>query len=141
MGSFADQLAQFAAETGAKADGVVAEVVQEIGRRVIARSPVDTSAFQSNWNYGLETRDAFFSDKRLKNKTLNNLEELPKSAAGFVHWVSNAAPYGPALERGHSRQAPQGMVALTQLEFGQIVEQAALKVASRQYIALAVPYA
>lgn len=124
---FAEQIAKFAAETKDKADDLVRETVLEIGERVIARSPVDTGAFRGNWNYGLETRDAFFNAARV-GKELNNLEELPQKAAGFVHYVSNHAPYGPALERGHSQQAPQGVVALTALEFSAIVDQAALKV-------------
>lgn len=128
MASFAAQLEAFARESKEKADDLVRETVLEIGERVIARSPVDTSAFQSNWNYGLETRDAFFSKEKTGRRELNNLEELPRAAAGFVHFISNAAPYGPALERGSSTQAPQGMVALTALEFESIVEGAALKV-------------
>lgn len=130
MGSFADALAKFAEDTETKAHDLVREVVLETGRRVIARSPVDTSAFKSNWRYGLETRDAFFNEAARGITELNNLEELPKRAAGFVHFVSNAAPYGPALERGHSQQAPQGLVALTALEFDSIVEAAVLKVKS-----------
>lgn len=126
-GSFAAQLEAFARESKDKADQVVRETVMEIGERLITRSPVDTGAFRGNWNYGLETRDAFFNDARI-GRELNNLEELPKSAAGFIHFVSNAAPYGPALERGHSQQAPQGLVALTALEFEAIVDGAALKV-------------
>ena len=30
-----------------------------------------------------------------------------------VIWIQNNAPYGPALEDGHSGQAPSGMVAVT----------------------------
>lgn len=124
---FADQLARFAAETKDKADAVVRETVLEIGERVIARSPVLTGAFRGNWNYGLEARDAFFNAARV-GKELNNLEELPQKAAGFVHFISNHAAYGPALENGHSQQAPQGMVRLTALQFDSIVAAAALKV-------------
>lgn len=128
MGSFADALKMFAEDTEAKAHDLVREVVLETGERVIARSPVDTSAFRSNWRYGLETRDAFFNEAARGITELNNLEELPKRAAGFVHFVSNAAPYGPALENGHSGQAPNGVVRLTAVEFDDIVAQAALKV-------------
>ena len=128
MGSFSAALEAFARDSKDKADMLVRDVVLEIGDRLIQRSPVDTSAFQSNWRYGLETRDAFFSKTLVGRKELNNLEELPKAAAGFIHFVSNAAPYGPALENGHSGQAPQGMVRLTALQFDSIVEAAALKV-------------
>jgi len=40
--------------------------------------------------------------------------------------LTNSLAYGPRLEEGlHSRQAPQGMVAITVLEFQPIVNGAA----------------
>jgi hypothetical protein len=127
MGAFADQIARFAVDTKEKADAAVRETVLEIGDRLISRSPIDTGRFKSNWNYGLTTPDRFTSDKT-DGRTLNNLEELPRGAGGFVHYITNSLPYGPALERGHSKQAPQGMVGLTSLEFDSIVADAVLKV-------------
>jgi hypothetical protein len=129
-GSFAAQLEAFARDSKEKADALVREVVLETGQRVIDRSPIKSGRFKSNWNYGLETRDAHTTEKT-DIRALNNLEELPKRAAGFVHLISNALPYGPALERGHSNQAPQGMVALASLEFPQIVNFAVAKVVGR----------
>ena len=128
MGSFADALKAFEVKATGLADEVVRETVLEIGRRVIDRSPIKTGRFKSNWRYGLETRDAFTTTKT-DERYLHNVEELPKGAAGFVHFVSNALPYGPSLERGSSAQAPQGIVGLTVLEWDQIVAEAVLKVA------------
>lgn len=127
MGSFADQIAKFAAETKEKADATVRETVLEIGERLVARSPIDTGRFSSNWRYGLTTPDRHTTDET-NSRTLQNVEELPQAAGGFVHYITNSLPYGPALERGHSKQAPQGMVALTGLEFDSIVADAVLKV-------------
>jgi hypothetical protein len=138
MGSFADQIARFAAETKDKADAVVHETVLDVGQRLIDRSPIDTGRFKSNWRYGLETPDRHTTTETNQRK-LQNTEELPKAAGGFVHYVTNSLPYGPALERGHSKQAPQGMVALTALEFSQIVSDAVLIVDSRNYVALTSP--
>lgn len=126
-GSFAAQLADFQAKTEGKGHAVVREVVEEAGRRLIERSPVDTGAFASNWNYGLETRDTRFTTAT-NIRTLNNLAEMPSKPAGFIHYISNAAPYGPALERGSSQQAPQGMVGLTIVEWPQVVAEALRRV-------------
>lgn len=126
MGSFADAMKAFEIKAGDLADAVVRESVLEVGERVIARSPIKTGRFKSNWRYGLETRDAF-TTTNTDIRTLNNIEELPKAAAGFVHFISNALPYGPTLERGSSRQAPNGMVGLTAVEWPAIVADAALK--------------
>lgn len=128
MGAFASELARFSEGTKDKANEVVREIVMETGRRLIARSPVDTGQFADNWNYGLETRDSS-THGPTGARTINNLEELPKRAASFIHYLTNALPYGPALERGHSSQAPNGVVGLTVLEWNEIVAWAALRAA------------
>ena len=46
---------------------------------------------------------------------------IPQHAAGHVFFYTNSLPYAQALEEGHSRQAPHGLVALTALEFQDIV--------------------
>lgn len=126
-GSFAAQLADFQAKTEGKGHAVVREVVEEAGRRLIERSPIDTGRFKSNWYYGLETRDTRTSEQT-GVRTLNNLEEMPSKPAGFIHYISNSLPYGPALERGSSKQAPQGMVGLTIVEWPQVVAEALRRV-------------
>jgi hypothetical protein len=126
--SFAEQLATFAAKTKGQVDAVTAGSLREAGQRLIDRSPVDTSRFQSNWNYSLETPDIFFGDGKRGVRVVNDIADIPTKAAGFVHFITNSAPYGPALERGHSKQAPQGMVGLTAIEWPQIVAEQALKV-------------
>ena len=90
-------------------------------------SPVDTSRFQSNWRYGLMTPDNFFDENARNVRFVNGMGDAPKAASKFVHFITNAAPYGPALERGHSKQAPYGMVGLTILAFEDIVANAARK--------------
>lgn len=123
MPTFAEQLAAFAEKTQGKAHEVVREVVVETGIRLIDRSPVKTGQFADNWNYGLETRDTS-THGPTGARTINQIGELPIEAAGHIHYLSNAIPYGPALERGSSKQAPQGMVGLTELELPGIVEAA-----------------
>lgn len=45
--------------------------------------------------------------------------------AGPMIWISNNLPYGQRLEHGYSKQAPQGMVRITKLEFADILREAA----------------
>lgn len=125
--SFAEQIASFSAKTQANLDAVVRASVEEAGQRLIDRSPIDTGRFKSNWNYAAEHPDIFTSEKT-NIRTVNGLEDIPAKAASFVSYITNSLPYGPALERGHSKQAPQGMVRLTSIEWPQIVEAAAAKV-------------
>jgi hypothetical protein len=46
-------------------------------------------------------------------------------AAGKVHYLTNNLPYAYRLEYGWSRQAPNGMVGVTVVEFQSIVNAAA----------------
>ncbi len=127
MGPFETQLNAFKDHTQDETHELVREVIVETGRRLIDRSPVLTGQFADNWNYGLETRDTR-THGPTGARAINNLAEIPATPAGFFHFLSNALPYGPSLERGSSRQAPQGMVGLTVLEWPQIVAAAARKV-------------
>lgn len=127
MGTFADQLAAFGVKAGGATDDVVSGSILEAGQRLITRSPVDTGQFADNWFYGLEAPDTR-THGPTGERAINNLEEMPKKTSGFVHFLSNSIPYGPELERGSSKQAPQGVVGLTAIEWPSIVEQVALRV-------------
>lgn len=130
MISFAEQIAKFPSQTMADIDAVVAESVREAGQRLIDRSPIDTGRFKSNWNFSLETPD-IHTTEATDIRTVNGIEDLPKRAASFISYITNSLPYGPSLERGTSKQAPNGMVRLTSLEWGGIVAAAAQKVAGK----------
>lgn len=85
-------------------------------QQLVFRSPVDTGAFRAHWSvtFGADA-DGFSEAKRDRggNITLSvglaTLAGLPRSLPD-VHF-SNPTPYGPALERGWSPQAPEGIVA------------------------------
>jgi hypothetical protein len=147
MGKFADQVRKFSEDAKARLDAVTRESVLEAGRRLIDRSPIDSGAFVSNWNYSLEAPD-YSTTGATTIRTVNHLGELPKAAGGFIHYISNGTAYGGVIERGgypnppkkgrgrtingFSTQAPQGVVALTALEWSQIVAQSVERVVVRR---------
>jgi hypothetical protein len=53
------------------------------------------------------------------------VSSIPGQAAGLVFYLTNNVPYAQRIEDGWSRQAPNGLVALTAVEFQQIVDEAA----------------
>lgn len=126
-GEFKLALSQFAAKAGDNADKAVRGVVLEIGSRVVVRSPVDTGRFRSNWFY---SRGGPTSDTTAQTgvTSVNGADVVSGKAAGDVFYIQNNLPYAWALERGHSKQAPAGMVGLTVLEFSGIVDQAVREV-------------
>lgn len=128
-GPFELSLRQFAEKAGENADLAVRKIVLDIGGRLVIRSPVDTGRFRSNWFYSLaapsDQSTAFVGTAAMQNQG-----ELPKQAAGKVHYVTNNLPYAWRLENGYSKQAPAGMVGLTVVEFQGIASQAAAEVRS-----------
>lgn len=121
---------------------VVRTTVLEIGNRLVLRSPVGNpdlwitaappgyvgGAFRANWQYGFSAEPegslaAIDESGRVSiERIMNGVMAAP--VAG-IHYIVNNLPYGESLENGHSSQAPQGIVGLTELEFEGIFRQAA----------------
>jgi len=84
--------------------------------------------FRANWQYGLnaaKTDTTEDVDPQGRATIAAIVGKVDKEAAGEVHYITNSLPYADRLENGWSRQAPNGMVGLTVLEFEPIVEAAA----------------
>ncbi|WP_122663504.1 HK97 gp10 family phage protein [Pseudomonas viridiflava] len=127
QGSFALQLAEFAEQAKEAVDASLREIVIELGNSLIRMSPVDTGRFRGNWQFSIEAPAA---------GTLSTLDPTGADAtariagdsilfkAGETAFIVNNLPYAIPLEYGHSDQAPQGMVRITQASFQQIVLEA-----------------
>jgi hypothetical protein len=141
--SFGEDLSRFANSTDARADAVVRKIVLDVGVSLVMKSPVGDAdywimpapegyvggRFRANWQYGLSAPD-ISTDERIDPSGAgsigNIVSKTPIKAGGLVHYITNSLPYAGRLEEGWSkRQAPNGMVAITVLEFKPIVEAAA----------------
>lgn len=146
MSTFALDLKKFAAKAGAKADGVVREVVAQVVVSVDKLSPVGNPAlwkhpapkgyvgghFRGNWQLGVGSIPAGIL-ARIDNSggttVAANIAEIPGKAAGTVIYLANNLPYARRLEYDHwSSQAPNGMVGLTAVRFQSIVDEAVKEV-------------
>ncbi len=142
--TFSLQLAEFAKKSADRADEVVRRIVIGVAVNIDKRSPVgDASLWQSpppkgyvggrfrgNWQYGNYAGDGIPMNR------LDNIDPsgeatqaaiaaaIPSNAAGIRHVLINTLPYAMVLERGHSTQAPHGMVGLAVVEFQQSVDEA-----------------
>jgi hypothetical protein len=109
-------------------DLVVRKISLDLFRRVVMKSPVDTGRFKGNWQVQigavpggtlkLDDKDGTATIARVTAETL-------KLKAGEVIYLVNNLEYARALEYGHSKQAPSGMVRITVAEFPQVVNKAA----------------
>ena len=88
--------------------------VRDIYLGAVNRSPVYTGSYRASWRIGFGSPDG--------SVTTGGSPEVPLSRPPF-YWpkayimgetvfVSNNQPYANAIERGHSKQAPTGVLAL-----------------------------
>jgi len=139
--SFALDLQNFAKKAGARADHAVGGIVVAIINKVDERSPVGDAKywkhpppkgyvgghFRANNQIGVGSAPGGViagvdpSGDRVRARFS---AAVPEDAAGKVYWLVNNTPYGRRLENGWSRQAPQGVYALTVLEFDAFVAAA-----------------
>ena len=141
MNSFSQDIAKFVEKCGVRSDLAVRKIVMDVGNSVIEKSPVGDPSlwaspapkgytgghFRANWqlNEGsVPTGEVDAIDEDGADTMARALTRLPNQAAGKVFYWGNNLPYAQALEDGHSKQAPMGMVSLTRREFMTYVRDA-----------------
>jgi len=117
-----------------KAKGNMKVVIQKVALdafcRVILRTPVDTGRARANWGVAIGT--AAVTSPNVAYVDKEGTTAIGAAAAKVFDWnaqgsifLCNNLPYIGALEYGHSKQAPGGMVRVTMAEFDVIVKSAA----------------
>jgi hypothetical protein len=133
--SLSDDIKKFNKKTQEKASIVFRKTAFDLGIKINYRSPVDSGRFRGNWQTTLNTApigelDVVDPDGSLVRNELAHVTN--KANLGDKIYFVNNLPYAIPLEYGHSReQAPAGMVRVTVLEFQNIVDSNAKKVASQ----------
>jgi hypothetical protein len=139
--SFALDVKAFTAKAGNNAELAIKRIIAGVADSVIHMSPVgDASYWQSpppkgysggrfrgNWDYGFRSPPSgtFNVIDKTGDLSMSRITlKMPEGKlAGSIHWIANNLPYARRLEDGWSRQAPQGMVGITVLQFQQIVNE------------------
>ena len=139
--SFADDMRRFAEIFDRRANAVVRKIIIDVGTAVVLKSPVGDPSywkwpappgyvggrFRANWQYGLANFDPSTTaaiDPGGQQTISVIVGKVGAKPAGEIHYLTNSLPYAKRLEDGWSRQAPNGMVQLTVLEFEPIVAAA-----------------
>lgn len=87
--------------------------------KVTNKSPVDTGQFQANWNItpGKEADLTYHEDFSRNDSPSKSTAEAAKAIDGLKPFeavsISNNLDYAGSLERGHSNQAPLGVLGLS----------------------------
>lgn len=132
--SFSASVANWVDRTHRDIEDVHREVLTDVAHRLVHGSPVDTGLFKGNWQFGigyvpLNPVDTLDRDGVA---TLNKLLRLIRmTKVGGNVYFSNNVPYSLALEYGHSKQAPMGMVRITVTDAQLITDTAVATVRGR----------
>lgn len=127
------QVSQLAEKARTRAENVLKAAILELFARIVERTPVDTGRARGNWQIDLDAKSGaslLATDKSGREtiaRAMAKLDKLDKNSR--VVLITNNLAYIKALEYGHSRQAPSGMIRISVAEFKGILARMAKKVA------------
>lgn len=127
---FDRDLQRFADQLGIRITNVVAKIGFDLFGRIVKHTPADTGRARASWTIAPNEPDRSVAGPE-GHASLQG--PAPNAAAGQAAvkkssralaslkgydpvWISNNLPYIEALEKGHSQQAPAGMVAVAMAE-------------------------
>lgn len=116
MASFKDQMKKFNAKAEKAATLVFRGTALSLFSQIVTRTPVDTGRLRGNWQAGINSPADSGGDSAIGALTL-----------GDTVFITNNLPYAQVIESGSSKQAPNGMVAVTITEFQRIIKAQAGK--------------
>lgn len=125
--TFRANFAKLIKRAGNNAQIVVRKVAIDLGQSLVSLSPVDTGRFKNNWVPGTNAINAGTTvevDPSGSAAMANINAAAQEFKVGDIFYITNSLPYARALEYGHSKQAPHGMVRITVISFKQNVRRA-----------------
>lgn len=139
MATFSAQINAWIAKTKDDADKIVRYALMTLDGRLVSRSPVGDGTywqkpppkgyaggrFKGNWQVSIGSAASGVKDLADKDGSATiaaHASVISLAKAGQVQYLVNNLPYAERIEKGWSRQAPVGLVAVTVVEWNNIVE-------------------
>jgi hypothetical protein len=88
---------------------------------IIDDTPVDTGRLRGNWNTNIGLPNLKTNNKKSNSAKARATKALSSSQLEDVIYFTNNLPYAGAIEMGHSKQAPQGMMRINLTRFETLV--------------------
>lgn len=117
MSKFSLDVAKWLAKTEIEAETFVRAVAFRLHDRIVMRTPVDTGRARASWTIVEgKTPDTTVAPEGFSGGAEAGASYALQRQAGVkrgtTYTIANSLPYIEALENGHSKQAPSGMVRL-----------------------------
>jgi hypothetical protein len=128
MSDFVVQIQQFGKVTEDQLKLILRKTALDILKKIVERTPVDTGRARGGWTVALNTVPGGSPDgvDPSGSATISDGEAaILRAGLADSIVIVNGVEYIRYLEEGHSKQAPNGMVALTLAEFDKTVQGAA----------------
>lgn len=124
MEEFGQALSNLGERVGNNAQQVFKKAVFMFLQQVAMRTPVDTGRARAGWQLTADnTSDYVPPPGDYSDYDISAIPNVPNAVSFYC--ISNNVEYILALEDGHSKQAPAGMIALTMAEFADYFNAAA----------------
>jgi len=89
-------------------------IVLELLTRIVEKTPVDTGLARSNWQVTIsEVSEELFEVRGPSEVISAGMQAVSDIPPFSIVYITNNVPYIVFLERGHSKQAPKGMVEVS----------------------------
>lgn len=129
MSEFTLSLSRFAAKVGTRADQVVRKLALDMFKSIVLRTPVSTGRLRGAWSVsiglaGMPNNELELNDKTGTATISRGAAQILGVQAGQKIVFSNVMPYARAIEFGHSKQSPAGMVRITLRETERFLREA-----------------
>lgn len=118
VSSFVAQVRAFQRKTDIEIEKTLKKIAFDLYRRIILKTPVDTGRARASWNISVGKPDLSVASEGshpAPRITGNELDSIRSSfgARFSTIYITNNLSYVVFLEHGSSKQAPNGMVAIS----------------------------
>lgn len=91
---------------------------------VVMKTPVDTGRARGNWHITMDVQSGTVLERKTQGPLQGETQKLRVIKGDSKIYIQNNLPYILALEYGHSKQAPKGMLRKTVLQMKKFIKQA-----------------
>ncbi len=116
MSQFSVDIRKFIQKANGNVDRAIRQTIILVSQGVIQNTPVDTGRARANWVFGSGSPNLSVEFSRFDPGGSSALAKIASDIGTKpprLSYVTNSLPYIQSLEEGSSRQAPNGMVAVT----------------------------